>query len=202
MIEIAEAEHMIRATGYLKSIEDIRNLPIQMTPNGTPLLMKDIAEIQIGPQMRRGISEFNGEGEAVGGIIVMRSGDNAAQVIAAVKEKIADLKRSLPSGVEIVPTYDRAKLIDAAVENLWQKLAEEFVVVGLVCALFLFHLRSSLVVMISLPIGILSAFILMHWQGINANIMSLGELLLRLVLWSMVPLSWLKMSTNTSNARR
>ncbi|MGF1865047.1 efflux RND transporter permease subunit [Enterovibrio norvegicus] len=174
VIEIAEAEHMVRTTGYLTNVEDIQSIPLKVTDKGTPLLLGDIADINIGPQMRRGISEFNGEGEATGGVIVMRFGENASDVIANVKEKLAELQRGLPDGVEIVATYDRSTLIDAAVENLWKKLAEEFIVVALVCALFLFHIRSSLIIAISLPIGILSAFIVMHWQGINANIMSLG----------------------------
>ncbi|OEF24291.1 efflux RND transporter permease subunit [Vibrio rumoiensis] len=174
VIEIAEAEHMVRTTGYLSSIDDIQALPLKVTEKGTPLLLGDIAEINIGPQMRRGISELNGEGEAVGGVVVMRYGENASKVIANVKAKLKSLEKSLPDGVEIVPTYDRSNLIDHAVKNLWQKLAEEFIVVAVVCALFLFHIRSSLVIAISLPIGILSAFIIMHWQGINANIMSLG----------------------------
>ncbi|WP_318493122.1 efflux RND transporter permease subunit [Photobacterium leiognathi] len=174
VIEVAEAEHMIRTTGYLTSIDDIKSLPLKVTATGTPLLLGDVATINLGPQMRRGISEFNGEGEAVGGVIVMRFGENASAVIDKVKAKLETLQRSLPDGVEIVATYDRSTLIDQAVENLWQKLAEEFIVVAIVCALFLFHIRSSLVIAISLPIGILSAFIIMHWQGINANIMSLG----------------------------
>ncbi|PSW28254.1 CusA/CzcA family heavy metal efflux RND transporter [Photobacterium phosphoreum] len=174
VIEMAEAEHMVRTTGYLTNIEDIKSLPLKVTENGTPLLLGDIADINLGPQMRRGISEFNGEGEAVGGVIVMRFGENASQVITNLKTKLAQLQRGLPEGVEIVATYDRSTLIDHAVKNLWQKLAEEFFVVAIVCALFLFHIRSSLVIAISLPIGILSAFIIMHWQGINANIMSLG----------------------------
>ncbi|WP_305405578.1 efflux RND transporter permease subunit [Photobacterium leiognathi] len=174
VIEVAEAEHMIRTTGYLTSIDDIKSLPLKVTATGTPLLLGDVATINLGPQMRRGISEFNGEGEAVGGVIVMRFGENASAVIDKAKAKLETLQRSLPDGVEIVATYDRSTLIDQAVENLWQKLAEEFIVVAIVCALFLFHIRSSLVIAISLPIGILSAFIIMHWQGINANIMSLG----------------------------
>ncbi|MGO2342168.1 efflux RND transporter permease subunit [Vibrio litoralis] len=174
VIEVAEAEHMVRTTGYLSSVEDIKALPLKVTEKGTPLLLGDIADINIGPQMRRGISELNGEGEAVGGVVVMRYGENASQVIANVKAKLKRLEKSLPDGIEIVPTYDRSNLIDHAVKNLWQKLAEEFIVVAVVCALFLFHIRSSLVIAISLPIGILSAFIIMHWQGINANIMSLG----------------------------
>ncbi|MCW8327606.1 efflux RND transporter permease subunit [Photobacterium sp. SDRW27] len=174
VVEVAEAEHMVRATGYVSDVDDLKNLPLKVTEKGTPLLLGDIADINLGPQMRRGISEFNGEGEAVGGVIVMRFGENARDVIENVKTKLAELQRSLPEGVEIVPTYDRSGLIDRAVENLYEKLLEEFIVVAVVCALFLFHFRSSLVVMISLPIGILSAFIVMHWQGINANIMSLG----------------------------
>ncbi|MEH6529785.1 MAG: efflux RND transporter permease subunit [Photobacterium frigidiphilum] len=174
VIEVAEAEHMVRATGYISNISDLKNVPLKVTDKGTPLLLGDIADINLGPQMRRGISELNGEGEAVGGIIVMRYGENAREVIHNVKAKLAELQRSLPDGVEIVPTYDRSGLIDNAVENLYKKLMEEFIVVIVVCALFLFHIRSSLVIMISMPIGILVAFIIMHWQGINANIMSLG----------------------------
>ncbi|MCG3747697.1 efflux RND transporter permease subunit [Vibrio cincinnatiensis] len=174
VIEVAEAEHMVRTTGYLTSIEDIQSLPLKVTERGAPLLLGEIADINIGPQMRRGISELNGEGEAVGGVIVMRFGENASQVIDNVKAKLATLQNSLPEGVEIVTTYDRSTLINAAVDNLWQKLTEEFIVVAIVCALFLFHIRSSLVIVLSLPVGILSAFIVMHWQGINANIMSLG----------------------------
>ncbi|MGR5144170.1 efflux RND transporter permease subunit [Photobacterium sp. DNB23_23_1] len=174
VIELAEAEHMVRATGYVTNIDDLKNIPLKVTDKGTPLLLGDIADINLGPQMRRGISELNGEGEAVGGVVVMRFGENAQEVINNVKDKLADLERSLPDGVEIVTTYDRSGLIDSAVKNLYEKLLEEFIVVAIVCALFLFHFRSSLVVIISLPIGILSAFIIMHWQGINANIMSLG----------------------------
>ncbi|MCW8345862.1 efflux RND transporter permease subunit [Vibrio sp. ZSDZ65] len=174
VIEVGEAEHMVRTTGYLTSIEDIKALPLKVTSKGTPLLLGDVADVNLGPQMRRGISEFNGEGEAVGGVIVMRFGENASQVIDNVKNKLQALQGGLPDGVEIVATYDRSTLINAAVDNLWKKLAEEFIVVAVVCALFLFHIRSSLVIAISLPIGILSAFIVMHWQGINANIMSLG----------------------------
>ncbi|MEZ8093861.1 efflux RND transporter permease subunit [Photobacterium swingsii] len=174
VVEVAEAEHMVRATGYISDVDDLKNIPLKVTERGTPLLLGEVADIQVGPQMRRGISELNGEGEAVGGIIVMRFGENAREVIASVKAKLAELQRSLPDGVEIVPTYDRSELIESAVDNLYEKLLEEFIVVALVCALFLFHIRSSLVVAISLPIGILSAFIIMHWLGINANIMSLG----------------------------
>ncbi|MCG7499982.1 efflux RND transporter permease subunit [Vibrio sp. Of7-15] len=174
VVEVAEAEHMVRTTGYLSSIEDIQSLPLKVTEKGTPLLLGDIADINLGPQMRRGISEFNGEGEAVGGVIVMRFGENASEVIDNVKNKLAELQKSLPEGVEIVSTYDRSTLINQAVDNLWEKLLEEFIVVALVCALFLFHIRSSIVIAISLPVGILTAFIIMNLQGINANIMSLG----------------------------
>ncbi len=174
VIELGEAEYMVRATGYLKGIEDIRQVPLGVNENGTPILLRDVAEVQLGPQMRRGMADLDGEGEVVGGVIVMRSGENALTTIQGVKDKLASLKRSLPAGVEIVPTYDRSDLIERAVDNLQTKLIEEFIVVALVCAVFLFHLRSSLVVVIFLPISILTAFIVMHAQGINANIMSLG----------------------------
>jgi len=174
VIEMAEAEYMVRATGYIKSVEDLENIPLGVNQNGTPLLLKDVAEIGTGPQMRRGIAELNGEGEAVGGIVVMRFGENAQQVISNVKEKLEQLKKGLPNGVEIIPVYDRTALIDRAVDNLTYKLLEEFGVVALVCLIFLFHVRSSLVAIISLSVGILTAFIIMHMQELNANIMSLG----------------------------
>ncbi len=174
VIEMAEAEYMVRATGYLSSQEDLANIPLGMDMKGTPLLLKDIADINIGPQMRRGIAEWNGQGETVGGIIVMRYGENAQQTIDGVKAKLEELKQGLPDGVEVVTVYDRSDLISRAVKNLWVKLGEEFIVVALVCFLFLFHFRSSLVAIVSLPVGILTAFIIMYLQGINANIMSLG----------------------------
>ena len=174
VIEMAEAEYMVRASGYIQSIEDIEAIPLGVSASGTPLTIKDVAEVGIGPQMRRGLAELNGEGEAVGGVVVMRFGENAQQTIAGVKAKLESLKSSLPEGVEVVTVYDRSGLIDRAVNNLWSKLLEEFLVVALVCVVFLFHVRSSLVAIISLPVGILTAFIVMHWQGINANIMSLG----------------------------
>jgi len=174
VVEMAEAEYMVRATGYIKNAEDLENIPLGVNKNGTPLLLKDVAEIVIGPQMRRGIAELNGEGETVGGIVVMRFGENAQQVIVRIKEKLEQLKQGLPQGVEIVTVYDRSALIERAVNNLSFKLLEEFGVVALVCVLFLFHVRSSLVAIISLPVGILTAFIIMHFQGLNANIMSLG----------------------------
>ncbi|MEE8109152.1 MAG: efflux RND transporter permease subunit [Gammaproteobacteria bacterium] len=174
VLEMAEAEYMVRASGYLQSVADLEQVPVKIAANGIPVLLADIAEIRVGPQMRRGIAELDGEGEVVGGIIVMRWGENASRTIAAVKEKLAQLRNSLPDGVEIVLTYDRSLLIDRAVESLSQKLVEEFIVVALICALFLFHLRSSMVIILSLPIGILCAFIVMRMQGMNANIMSLG----------------------------
>ena len=174
VIEMAEAEYMVRVSGYLQSIEDIENIPLGTNPKGTPLLLKDLASVKLGPQMRRGIAELNGEGEVVGGIVVMRFGENAQAVIEKVKTKLESLKQGLPEGVEIVTTYDRSGLIGNAITNLYEKLVEEFVAVTLICAIFLFHFRSSLVVLISLPVGILCAFIIMYQQGLNANIMSLG----------------------------
>ena len=174
VIEMGEAEYMIRATGYLKSREDLAAIPLGMNEQGTPIRLEDVAEIRLGPQMRRGIAELDGEGEVVGGIIVMRYGENARSTIAGVKDKLEELRGSLPDGVEIVETYDRSALIDRAVENLQNKLLQEFVVVVLVCLFFLFHLRSSLIVILSLPLGILTAFLVMNAQGLNANIMSLG----------------------------
>ena len=174
VVEMAEAEYMVRASGYLQSEEDLANIPLGVNENGTPLLLKDVADIGLGPQMRRGIAELNGEGETVGGVVVMRFGENAQTTIDGVKAKLGQLKQGLPEGVEVVTVYDRSGLIERAVENLWHKLLEEFVVVALVCMAFLFHIRSSLVAIFSLPVGILTAFIIMHAQGINANIMSLG----------------------------
>ncbi len=174
VIEMSEAEYMVRASGYLKSLDDLRQIPLGLNPRGVPLLLGDIADINLGPQMRRGIAELNGEGEVVGGIIVMRYGENARQVINTVKAKLEELKSSLPKGVEIVETYDRSQLIDRAVSHLFEKISAEFIVVAIICALFLFHFRSSLVIVISLPVGILSALLIMQAQGINANIMSLG----------------------------
>ncbi|AOW13361.1 cation transporter [Hydrogenophaga crassostreae] len=174
VLEMGEAEFMVRASGYLQTLDDFRAIPLMTTEAGVSVLLGDVGHIQIGPEMRRGIGELDGEGEAVGGVIVMRSGENALTTIEAVKAKLVTLKASLPPGVEIVPTYDRSRLIESAIENLSHKLIEEFAVVAVVCALFLFHLRSALVAIVSLPLGILAAFIVMHWQGVNANIMSLG----------------------------
>ena len=174
VIEMAEAEYMVRATGYIKGIKDLQEIPLGLNANGSPILLKNVADIRLGPQMRRGISDLDGEGEVVGGIIVMRYGENALKVIRGVEQKLAELRQGLPPGVQIVETYNRASLIKRAVNTLNGKLVEEFLVVALVCAVFLFHLRSALVVILSLPVGILTAFIIMHAQGINANIMSLG----------------------------
>jgi len=174
VLELGEAEYMVRSGGYLKTLDDFRAIPIFTSDAGVPVLLKDVARIQLGPEMRRGIAELNGEGEVAGGVIVMRTGKNALDTIAAVKAKLETLKPGLPAGVEIVPTYDRSDLIKRAVDNLRNKLIEEFIVVALVCFVFLFHLRSALVAIVSLPLGVLAAFIVMQYQGVNANIMSLG----------------------------
>jgi copper/silver efflux system protein len=174
VLELAETEFMVRASGYLQTLKDFRAIPLRLDSRGVPVTLGDVAHIQLGPEMRRGIAELDGEGEVVGGVVILRSGKNARETIAAVQTKLEELKKSLPEGVEIVTTYDRSKLIDSAVENLSHKLIEEFIVVALVCALFLWHLRSSLVAIVSLPVGILIAFIIMQRQGVNANIMSLG----------------------------
>ncbi|GMM73486.1 CusA/CzcA family heavy metal efflux RND transporter [Alteromonas gracilis] len=174
VVELAEAEYMVRATGYISDKKDIETIPLGVNDNGTPLLIRDIATVDIGPQMRRGIAELNGEGETVGGIVVMRFGENAQKTIDGVKAKLEDLKKGLPDGVEVVTVYDRSALIERAVDNLASKLVEEFIVVALVCVAFLFHVRSSLVAIISIPVGIITALIVMYMQGINANIMSLG----------------------------
>jgi Cu(I)/Ag(I) efflux system membrane protein CusA/SilA len=174
VIEMAEAEYMVRATGYIKSVADLEQIPVMATKGGTPVLLRDIAEVRIGPEMRRGIGELDGEGEAVGGVVVMRNGDNARDTIMRVKDKLHELRSGLPQGVEIVETYDRSALIQRSVDNLKRKLLDEFIVVALVCFVFLGHARSGLIVVIVTPIAVLSAFIVMHLQGINANIMSLG----------------------------
>ena len=174
VVEMAEAEYMVTATGYIQSVSDIEKIPLGINEQGTPLRIGDVANVNLGPQMRRGIAELNGEGEVVGGVVVMRFGENAQQTINGVKEKLESLKSSLPEGVEVVPVYDRSKLIDRAVDNLWSKLLEELAVVAIVCFAFLFHLRSSIVAVVTLPLGILVSFIIMYMQGINANIMSLG----------------------------
>lgn len=174
VVEMSEAEYMVRASGYIQGIDDLRTIPLGLDMNGTPLLLKDVADIELGPQMRRGIAELNGEGEVVGGIVVMRFGENAQKTIDGVKAKLEKLKVGLPEGVEIVTVYDRSRLISSAIDSLWKSLVEELAIVALICVIFLFHVRSSLVAVVSLPLGILTAFIVMYWQGINANIMSLG----------------------------
>ncbi|HWG68749.1 MAG TPA: efflux RND transporter permease subunit [Steroidobacteraceae bacterium] len=174
VLELGEAEYAVRATGYLESLGDFRNIPVGLGAGGTPILLGDVARIQIGPAIRRGIAELDGKGEVAGGIIVMRAGKNALTTIDAVKAKIAGLQRGLPKGVEIVPTYDRSELIHQSVATLRDRLIEEFIVVALICALFLFHLRSAFVAIVCLPLGILAAFSVMYAQGVNANIMSLG----------------------------
>ena len=174
VLELGEAEYMVRATGYLKTLDDFGAIPLATSESGTPVMLKDVARIQIGPEMRRGIADLDGEGEVAGGIVIMRHGKNALETIDAVKEKMKALKASLPAGVEIVETYDRSGLIERAVRNLAEKLIEEFIVVALVCLVFLVHLRSSLVAIVTLPLGVLIAFIVMYYQGVNANIMSLG----------------------------
>ena len=174
VLELGEAEYMVRASGYLQSLDDFRKIPLMTTEAGVSVRLGDVARVQIGPEMRRGIAELDGEGEVAGGVIVMRSGKNALETIDAVKAKLEKIKPSLPPGVEIVPVYDRSNLIKRAIANLEQKLIEEFIVVALVCFAFLFHLRSALVAIVSLPLGILMAFIVMYYQGVNANIMSLS----------------------------
>jgi Cu(I)/Ag(I) efflux system membrane protein CusA/SilA len=174
VVELAEAEYMVRAHGYLESLNDFRNIPISVSDSGTPILLSDIAHIQIGPELRRGVAELNGQGEVAGGVIVVRSGQNALEVIDAVKTKLESLKKGLPQGVEIVTTYDRSQLIKRAIDNLSHKLIEEFIVVALICIIFLWHFRSALVAIVALPLGVLISFIVMYYQGINANIMSLG----------------------------
>jgi len=174
VVEMAEAEYMVRSTGYIDELDDLRTIPLGINKKGTPVLLSDIAEIRLGPQLRRGIAELDGEGEVVGGIVVMRLGENALTTIQGIKDRLEVLKNGLPDGVEIITTYDRSNLIERAVDTLGTKLLEEFIVVSLVCVVFLFHLRSALVIILSLPVGILVAFIIMERMGLNANIMSLG----------------------------
>ena len=174
VLEMAEAEYMVTATGYIQSVHDILQIPLGVNEKGGALSIADVAVVTLGPQMRRGVAELNGEGEVVGGVVVMRYAEHAKTTIEGIKTKLNSLKASLPEGVEIVTVYDRSALIDRAIDNLWSKLAEELVIVAIICAVFLFHARSSIVAVISLPMGILVAFIIMYLQGINANIMSLG----------------------------
>lgn len=174
LVEMAETEYMVRGLGYIQSIDDLNVIPVGVDENGTPIRLQDVAHVHLGPELRRGVAELNGEGEVAGGVVIMRYGENAMAVIERVREKLEELKPGLPEGVEIVPVYDRGDLITRAVENLEEKLIEEIIVVSIICILFLLHARSALVAILSLPIGILLAFTIMKWQGINANIMSLG----------------------------
>ncbi len=174
VLEIAETEFMIRGLGYIKNVEDIKQIALGLDDHGTPILLKDIATVQLGPEMRRGLAELNGQGEVVGGIVIIRFGANAYQVIQDVKEKLAQLKQGLPGDVEIMTVYDRSGLIERSVATLREKLLEEGLAVALVCILFLLHFRSALVAIITLPVAVLMAFTLMYYQGITANIMSLG----------------------------
>ncbi|MDH5728477.1 MAG: efflux RND transporter permease subunit [Gammaproteobacteria bacterium] len=174
LVEMAETEYMVRGLGYIKSVKDLNSIPVSVDGNGTPIRLQDVANVQIGPELRRGVSELNGEGEVAGGVVIMRYGENALAVIERIRQKLEELKPGLPEGVEIVPVYDRGDLIERAVDNLAEKLIEESIVVAIISILFLLHARSALVAIISLPIGILIAFTIMKWQGINANIMSLG----------------------------
>ena len=177
VIEMAEGEYMVRSRGFLRSLDDFRVIPLSVS-GSTPVLLRDVATVQVGPEMRRGIAELDGQGEVAGGVVVMRTGKNARTTIDAVKARLASLKPSLPPGVEVVETYDRSKLIDRSISNLKLKLTEEFIAVALVCLLFLFHVRSALVAVIALPIAIGAAFIVMRWQGVNANILSLSGIAL------------------------
>ena len=174
VIELAEAEYMVRSRGYLTGVADMETIPVDVTADGTPVLLRELATIQVGPEMRRVAADLDGQGEITGGIVVMRYGENALATIERVKDKLESLKAGLPEGVEVVETYDRSALIQRAVDNLQGKLTEEFIVVALVCLVFLFHLRSAVVAIVTLPLGVLASFIVMHHQGINANIMSLG----------------------------
>jgi len=174
LVEMAETEYMVRGLGYIRGIEDLKQIPVGVDANGTPIRLADVANVHLGPELRRGVTELDGEGEVAGGVVVMRYGENALATIEGVRKKLEELKKGLPAGVEIVTVYDRGNLIERAVDNLKEKLIEESIVVSLITILFLLHARSALVAIVSLPIGILMAFIIMHWQGINANIMSLG----------------------------
>ncbi|MBX3478814.1 MAG: efflux RND transporter permease subunit [Caulobacter sp.] len=174
VLELAEAEYMVRATGYLKTLDDFRAIPLRTAAGGLPVRLGDVATVQIGPEMRRGIAELDGRGEVAGGVVILRSGENARSTISAVQSRLTELKRSLPPGVEVVTTYDRSQLIDRAIGNLTSKLVEEFIIVALVCGLFLWHVRSALVAILTLPLGVLIAFMVMRLQGVNADIMSLG----------------------------
>jgi len=174
LLELSETEYMVRGLGYIRSIEDIERIPIKISKQGSPILIKNVADVHLGPELRRGAAELNGEGEVAGGIVIMRYGENALDVINRVKQKMQDIQKGLPKGVEIVTTYDRSDLIERAVKNLSWKLVEEILVVALICILFLLHFPSVFVSVLTLPLGILMSFIVMYLLGINANIMSMG----------------------------
>src|SRR5690606_10662900 len=174
VVEMAEAEYMVRATGYLRDLDDFRAIGLRSTAGGVPVTLGDVARIQIGPEMRRGIAELDGDGEVAGGVVILRAGADARATIDAVRTRLEELRRSLPPGVGVVPVYDRSTLIDAAIATLTSRLLEEFLVVALVCALFLWHARSALVAIVTLPLGVLAAFVVVRLQGVDANIMSLG----------------------------
>jgi len=178
LIEMGETEYMVRGRGYIQSIRDLEMVPISVDEQGTPIFLKNVAQVHLGPELRRGLAELNGEGEVAGGIVIMRYGENALSTIKHVREKLSELEKGLPAGVEILPVYDRGDLIERAVSNLRTTLVQEFLIVSLICALFLLHLRSALVIFVSLPLGILAAMLVMQWQGITANIMSLGGIAL------------------------
>ena len=174
VVEMAETEYMVRGLGYIQSVEDLENVTLGVDDFGTPVLLRQVARVTTGPELRRGLAEWNGEGEIVGGIIVMRYGENAMDVIRDVEARLESLKSGLPEGVEIITAYDRSNLIERAIDNLSDKLLVESLIVALICIVFLIHFRSALVVILTLPISVLAAFLVMSWQGINANIMSLG----------------------------
>jgi len=180
LVEMAETEFLVRGLGYIKSVDDLNQIPVGVDKNGTPIRLMDVAHVHLGPELRRGAVDYNGEGETAGGIVVMRFGENALTTIEAIRDKIAELQEVMPEGVEIVPVYDRGALIERSVDNLKEKLLEEFVVIALVCMIFLLHARSALVAIVTLPMGMLIAFILMQWQGLSANIMSLGGIAITL----------------------
>ena len=173
IFEVGSTEYYVRGRGYIKSIADIENVPLK-AQNGTPVYVKNVGTVHLGPDLRRGVAELNGEGEVVGGIVVMRYGENALSVIDGIKKKLAEIKSSLPEGVEVVTTYDRSHLIKRSIDTLREKLIEESIVVALVCMIFLWHIRSALVAIITLPIAILLSFLPMYWLGLTSNIMSLG----------------------------
>ncbi|MGE5284622.1 MAG: efflux RND transporter permease subunit, partial [Actinomycetota bacterium] len=173
LVEMGETEFMVRGLGYIKTVGDLRNIPLS-SDRGTPVLLRDVADVRLGPELRRGIADLNGEGDVAGGVVIMRFGENALTTIQNVKAKLNELKAGLPEGVEIVPVYDRSGLIERAIETLKGKLLEESVVVALVCIVFLLHFRSALVAILTLPLAVLMAFIVMYYQGLNANIMSLS----------------------------